>query len=231
MPTNNPRHDTALRRLVDRVPDVIFQFRLAPEPRVEYISEATSRLLGYAPEEFYTAPELALTVVHPDDRERVLQMVRSGDTTPTIVRYVRRDGSIAWAQVKLNPFYAGDGEHELVGVDGVVREVANPTMDAARGVLVAAGIRIDVVDRAVSVDGRAVRLTPAEFKLLILLSEQPGRTVSRDEMMRRLWRSDHTGDGHTCEAHISNLRKKIEPDPRNPTRIVTVRGQGYRLVL
>ena len=64
---------------------------------------------------------------------------------------------------------------------------------------------------------------------MILLSEQPGRTVSRDEMMRRLWRSDHTGDGHTCEAHISNLRKKIEPDPRNPTRIVTVRGQGYRL--
>jgi PAS domain S-box-containing protein len=209
---------------------VIFRFRLEPEPRVEYISEATSRLLGYAPEEFYAEPELALTVVHPDDRERVLQMVRSGDTTPTIVRYVRKDGSIAWAQVKLNPFYAGDGEEEIVGVDGVVREVANPAVDPAKGVLVAAGIRIDVVDRAVSVDGRAVRLTPAEFKLLILLSEQPGRTVSRDEMMRHLWRSDHTGDGHTCEAHISNLRKKIESDPRNPTRIVTVRGKGYRLV-
>ena len=66
-------------------------------------------------------------------------MVRSGDTTPTIVRYVRKDGSITWAEVKLNPFYAGTAEHELVGVDGVVREVANPTMDAAKGVRVAAG--------------------------------------------------------------------------------------------
>ena len=156
-------------------------------------------------------------------------MVRSGDKTPTIVRYVRKDGSIAWAEVKLNPFYAGKAEHELLGVDGVVREVPNPDRGRAKGMLVANGIRIDVVDRVVTVDGRVVRLTPAEFKLLILLADQAGRTVSRDEMMRHLWRSDHTGDGHTCEAHISNLRKKIEPDPRNPTRIVTVRGQGYRL--
>lgn len=229
MPSDNPRLDTALRRLVDRVPDVVFRFRLQPEPRVEYISEAASRLLGYTPEEFYAEPKLALTVVHPDDRDRVVQMVQTGDRTPTTVRYVRRDTSVAWAEVKLNPFYAGTAEHELAGVDGVVRDVPCPAPEGVQGVREASGIRIDVVDRVVSVDGRIVRLTPAEFKLLVLLTDRAGSTVSRDDMMRHLWRSDHTGDGHTCEAHISNLRKKIEPDPRNPTRIVTVRGHGYRL--
>jgi two-component system alkaline phosphatase synthesis response regulator PhoP len=67
-----------------------------------------------------------------------------------------------------------------------------------------------------------VRLTTAEYKLLVLLTETPGAVVTRDEMARYLWQSPHAGNGHTCQAHISNLRKKI------PSRIVTIRGEGYR---
>jgi hypothetical protein len=220
VPESDPRSDSALRRLVDRVPDVVFRFSLVPEPRIEYISEATSRLLGYAPEEFYAEPELGLSTVHPDDRGRLMEMVRTGATTPGIIRYLHRNGSIAWAEVKLNPFWDGD---VVVGVDGVVREIPNPTVRANAGIPLGDGLRIDMVHRQVTVDGEPVHLTAAEFKLLFLLAEQPGRTVSRPEIMEHLWRSPHGGDGHACETHVSNLRKKI-----GPSRIATVRGRGYR---
>jgi DNA-binding response OmpR family regulator len=52
--------------------------------------------------------------------------------------------------------------------------------------------------------------------------------LSREEIMQRLWQSQHTGNSHTCETHISALRGKIERDPRFPERILTVRGRGYR---
>jgi DNA-binding response OmpR family regulator len=48
--------------------------------------------------------------------------------------------------------------------------------------------------------------------------------------MHRLWDSSHDADDHVCDVHVSNLRHKIERDPRNPERIVTVRGMGYKLV-
>jgi two-component system, OmpR family, KDP operon response regulator KdpE len=75
-----------------------------------------------------------------------------------------------------------------------------------------------------------VRLTPSEVRILSLLSDAPGVVVSRADLMRHLWNSDHVGDEHACEVHISNLRRKIEPDPSRPRRLVTVRGQGYKLV-
>lgn len=174
-------------------------------------------------------PELSLTTAHPDDRERLFQMVSTGDPTPATIRYLHREGGVVWAEVKLNPFYGGSTKREPVGVDGVVREIPNPSVDATKSVRIAGSLRIDLLDRHVTVNGQRVQLTAAEFTLLQLLSERPGQTVTREEMMRRLWRSAHVGDGHTCEAHISNLRKKIEADPRRPTRILTVRGQGYRL--
>ena len=230
MPTDDPRKDSALRRLVDRVPDVVFRFSLTPEPHFEYISNATTRLLGYTPEEFYAEPELGLSTVHPDDRARLTEIVQTGVTEPALIRYLRKDGSLAWAEVKLNPLYRDDDETEPIGVDGVVREVTGPVRPGGESVTHAfGGIELHLVERRVTVDGKPVHLTPAEFRLLTVLMEKPGQVFSRDELMQRLWRSSHTGDGHTCEAHISNLRKKIEPDPRHPTRIVTVRGGGYQL--
>jgi DNA-binding response OmpR family regulator len=75
-----------------------------------------------------------------------------------------------------------------------------------------------------------VHLTLSEFKVLSLLAERPERVVSRREIMQNLWQSEHVGDEHACEVHISNLRRKIERDPSQPERLVTVRGSGYKLV-
>jgi two-component system response regulator RegX3 len=92
------------------------------------------------------------------------------------------------------------------------------------------GLHLDLVRHEVTVDGDPVRLTLSEFKVLSLLAEQPERVVSRRELMQHLWASDHVGDEHACEVHVSNLRRKIEVDPARPQRLVTVRGMGYKLV-
>ena len=92
------------------------------------------------------------------------------------------------------------------------------------------GLQIDLGRQQVTVDGVAVRLTLSEFKVLALLAEQPEAVVSRRKLMQHLWASEHVGDEHACEVHISNLRRKIERNPSNPRRLLTVRGSGYKLV-
>jgi two-component system response regulator RegX3 len=92
------------------------------------------------------------------------------------------------------------------------------------------GLQIDLGRHEVRVDGDRVHLTLSEFKVLALLAEQPDAVVSRKELMQHLWASEHVGDEHACEVHISNLRRKIERDPSQPQRLVTVRGMGYKLV-
>jgi DNA-binding response OmpR family regulator len=85
------------------------------------------------------------------------------------------------------------------------------------------------VNDSVTVDGRMVSLTPSEFKILALLAGAPGSTFSRRQIMEHLWASRFTADEHTCEVHISALRRKIEPDAARPRRLVTYRGVGYSL--
>src|SRR5262249_15934998 len=92
------------------------------------------------------------------------------------------------------------------------------------------GLQIALGRHEVLVDGERVHLTLSEFKVLSLLAEQPESVVSRRELMQHLWASEHVGDEHACEVHISNLRRKIERDPTQPERLVTVRGSGYKLV-
>jgi two-component system response regulator RegX3 len=107
-------------------------------------------------------------------------------------------------------------EYERAAMRGPVREIG--------------GLRVDIGSRQVVVDERSVHLTESQFKLLALLCEEPGRIVTRREILHRLWDSSHTADDHLCDVHVSNLRHKIERDPRNPERIVTVRGMGYKLM-
>ncbi len=92
------------------------------------------------------------------------------------------------------------------------------------------GLHIDLGRHEVLVDGERVHLTLSEFKVLALLAEKPENIVSRRELMQHLWASEHVGDEHACEVHISNLRRKIERDASKPERLLTVRGLGYKLI-
>ena len=92
------------------------------------------------------------------------------------------------------------------------------------------GVVIDLSRHAVTVDGREIPMTPSEFRLLLLLANEPDRVFTRQQIMEHLWRTPYVGDTRACDAHISNLRRKIERNPAHPERIVTVRETGYKLV-
>ena len=98
------------------------------------------------------------------------------------------------------------------------------------GVRAVGSLRLDVNRHAATVEDRALQLTPSEFRLLSLLATEPGRVFTREELVRHLWQSDFLGDRRAIDVHISNLRRKLEPNPRQPRRLVTVRGSGYKLM-
>jgi two-component system, OmpR family, response regulator RegX3 len=79
------------------------------------------------------------------------------------------------------------------------------------------------------VDGQPVELTPSEFKLLLALARSPGRVFSRFELINRVQGHDYDGYERTIDAHVKNLRRKIEPDAARPRYVQTVHGVGYRL--
>jgi len=78
-------------------------------------------------------------------------------------------------------------------------------------------------------DGSWVHLRPKEARLLELFARQPGRVLSRTQILERVWGPDHDGDPRTVDVHVRWLRAKIEPLPHEPVRLLTVRGVGYRL--
>jgi two-component system response regulator RegX3 len=90
-------------------------------------------------------------------------------------------------------------------------------------------LRLDVARHTATIAGRPLLLTRSEFRMLALMAEQPGKPFTRQELVQHLWETDVTGDKRAIDVHVSNLRRKLEDDPRRPRRLVTVRGVGYRL--
>jgi two-component system alkaline phosphatase synthesis response regulator PhoP len=106
-------------------------------------------------------------------------------------------------------------------------------LDHARGntpLLTVGGLRLDVDEYTVTVDTVPVDLTRTEFKLLHLLMENAGHTLTRDELLEKVMGYAYEGMGRTLDTHVRNLRKKIESNPDNPHYIQTMYGIGYRLI-
>lgn len=89
-------------------------------------------------------------------------------------------------------------------------------------------LSIDLARHEATVDGVNIRLTPTELRLLILLASED-RAFSRREILEHVWETVFVPDERSCDVHVANLRRKLEDDPANPKRVVTVRGVGYRL--
>ena len=103
--------------------------------------------------------------------------------------------------------------------------------DVAPAALAAGPVRMDVERHVVTVDGEEQRLPLKEFELLEMFLRNPGRVLTRGQLIDRVWGSDYVGDTKTLDVHVKRLRAKIEPDPSHPTYLVTVRGLGYKLDL
>lgn len=87
---------------------------------------------------------------------------------------------------------------------------------------------MDTERHQVLVDGEEVRFALREFELLELLLRNAGRVMTRGQLIDRIWGSNYVGDTKTLDVHIKRLRSKIEQDPSNPERLITVRGLGYK---
>ncbi|MGZ4809869.1 MAG: response regulator [Thermoanaerobaculia bacterium] len=110
-----------------------------------------------------------------------------------------------------------------------VRAVLRRT-EASSEAATAGDIVVDPNSHEVTVRGEKVPCTAAEFRLLDALVRSPGRVLSREELMQRAFGDSYEGLDRTIDVHIKNLRKKIEEDRANPSRIVTVFGVGYKFV-
>jgi two-component system response regulator RegX3 len=117
---------------------------------------------------------------------------------------------------------------ELVArIRAVLRRGAEP--DLAPATLEAGPVRMDVERHVVTVGGREQRLPLKEFELLEMFLRNPGRVLTRGQLIDRVWGSDYVGDTKTLDVHVKRLRAKLEPDPGEPKYLVTVRGLGYKL--
>ncbi len=92
----------------------------------------------------------------------------------------------------------------------------------------AAGVQADPDRREVTADGRAIELSPREFDLLVYLMRHAGRVRSREDIIAAVWHEEEYLDQRTVDVHVRWLRQKIEADPADPRRILTVRGVGYK---
>jgi DNA-binding response OmpR family regulator len=90
------------------------------------------------------------------------------------------------------------------------------------------GLLIDCVSREVRLEGKPIALTAKEFDLLAHFARHPGRAFTRMQLLDAVWGTTFEGYEHTVNTHINRLRAKIEADPANPRRVLTVRGVGYR---
>jgi two-component system, OmpR family, response regulator RegX3 len=97
-------------------------------------------------------------------------------------------------------------------------------------VLRGAGVQVDVDAHEVQVDGRKVELRPKEFDLLESLMRRKNRLATREALIDDVWGPSYFGDTKTLDVHIKRIRQKIEDDPAKPTRVVTVRGLGYKFM-
>jgi DNA-binding response OmpR family regulator len=106
---------------------------------------------------------------------------------------------------------------------------SSPAPDEAGRVRRFGRLELDPQARSVSLDGIELDLTRIEYDLLDALSENPRLTLSRQQLLDRVWGPSWFGDDHVVDVHVSNLRRKLDDDPRKPHFIRTVRGFGYRL--
>ena len=119
---------------------------------------------------------------------------------------------------------------ELVArIRAVLRRGVEP--DLAPMTLEVGNVRMDVERHIVTVGGSEVRLPLKEFELLEMFLRNPGRVLTRGQLIDRDWGSDYVGDTKTLDVHVKRLRAKLEPDPSEPRYVVTVRGLGYKLDL
>jgi DNA-binding response OmpR family regulator len=180
--------------------------------------------------------DLVILDVNLPDQEGfdVLQAIRKNSQVPVIMLTVRaseRDkvrglelGADDYVAKPFSPF-------ELVArASAVLRRAGPAALEAAESALEYGSVKLNFDTAEVFVDGRPVRLSPTEFRMLELLVRHAGKVVKPDLMLKEVWGLERTdADAHLIKLHMQNLRRKIGDNGTQPRIILTVRGFGYKL--
>jgi two-component system KDP operon response regulator KdpE len=167
----------------------------------------------------------------PDlDGVEVTRRIREWSDVPVIVLSVREQEMDKIAALDAGaddyltkPFSAGE---LLARIRAAIRRAAGPENDP---LVMVDGLKIDLSNRQVLLDGREVSLTPTEYDLLRLLAQKNGKVITHRQLLQQVWGRAYEAELHLLRVNISNLRHKIEPDPSRPHYILTEAGVGYRL--
>jgi DNA-binding response OmpR family regulator len=118
----------------------------------------------------------------------------------------------------------------IARIRAVLRRTKNPVEAAALVPIQVGDLEINPNSFTVSLSGKELNLSPREFDLLHALALEPERVLSVDSLINQVWGAEYEGQPQVVYVHIRWLREKIENDPEHPTRILTVRGKGYKLI-
>lgn len=159
----------------------------------------------------------------------VLRSLRSRSSTPVIMLTARNDATDVVLGLELGADDYVTKPFEMPVLVARIRSALRRTQVASPGDSITLGpVEVDVAaHRVVGVEGE-IELTPTEFRLLVELASTPGRVLTREILLDRVWGYPDVGDSRLVDVAVQRLRAKIEPDPTRPTLIETVRGFGYR---
>ncbi|RRD42729.1 response regulator transcription factor [Buchananella hordeovulneris] len=121
----------------------------------------------------------------------------------------------------------------LARIQAVLRRTRPPApapLGAPASAVAVGDLEVDEARHEVRLAGRALQLPLREFELLAFLAAHVGQVLTRTQLLDRLWGVDYFGDSKTLDVHVKRLRAKIEADPSQPRRLLTVPGVGYKLV-
>ena len=113
-------------------------------------------------------------------------------------------------------------------IDALFRRIdaAGPE-DQGDLVLIQGPFKLNLVNRIFEKDGVRIKLTPVEYSIMEMFMSNPGKALSREDILKSVWKREFYGDLKIADVNITRIRKKIEDDPKNPTYIITDRGYGY----
>jgi two-component system KDP operon response regulator KdpE len=180
-----------------------------------------------------TQPDLVLLDIGlPDiDGMEVLKQVRTHSFLPMIVLsgYGRERDKVTALEAGADDFMAKPfSPEELVArVAALLRRIDWTPQPETK--LVVRQLELDSPRRQATIRGQRLHLTPIEYGILVTMMRSAGQLVTHDELLLGVWGDQYKGDYSVLRVNISRLRQKIEQNPRHPTYIVTVPGQGYRM--
>jgi two-component system KDP operon response regulator KdpE len=172
-----------------------------------------------------------LDLVLPDRSGiEVCRELRTWSSAPVIVL-----SAVGEEREKIAALDAGADDYvtKPVGIDELLarlRAVMRRTAPGAEPVIEIGELVVDLEKRAVSVDGKAVHLTPHQYELLRVLAVNKGKLLTHRALLREVWGPTYGSESNLLHVNVSQLRRKIEPDRAHPRYLLTEPGAGYRLV-